>query len=132
MDSSLSSAVVIVVVAFAAFRLLPRLLAGVPFVEPKVVHARLTENENAVILDVRTKEEFENEHAVGSLNVQPRDFAEDMDQKKAYLDTPIYLMCLTSQRAAMAAKPLKNLGFKNVNVIKGGIVRWKKQGLPVK
>lgn len=130
MDSSLVSAAVVVIVLFVAFRMLPRLVAGVPFVSPDAVHVRLQDNPDAVLIDVRTPEEYANEHVPGSVNVQPHTFADDLEQKKAFLDTKVYVMCLSSQRSAMAAKNLKNLGFSNVSVVKGGLTLWKKQGLP--
>ncbi len=131
MESPLVSAVLVMVVAFAAFRMLPRLLAGVPFVDPQTVNHRMEEDENAVMIDVRSPEEYKGEHVDGSLNVQPHELGENIEEKKAFLDTKIYVICLTSQRAAMAAKTLKGLGFTNVSVVKGGIKLWKKQGLPV-
>jgi len=132
MDSPLVSAVLVVVMAFAAFRLLPRLIAGVPFVSPDAVVERMKDDENAVLIDVRTPEEFAQEHAKDSINVQPHQLGDDLDAKKPYMDHKVYVMCLTAQRAAMAAKTMKNLGFNNVSVVKGGLKLWKKQGLPTK
>ncbi|MDV7338786.1 rhodanese-like domain-containing protein [Terasakiella sp. A23] len=130
MDSPMVTAVLVVVIAFASFRLLPRLLAGVPFVSPDAVKARMEDDENAVMIDVRTPEEFATEHVPDSLNVQPYELGEDIEAKRPYMDHKVYVMCLTAQRSAMAAKTLKNLGFKNVSVVKGGLKLWKKQGLP--
>lgn len=132
MDSPLVSAVLVVVIAFAAFRLLPRLIAGVPFVSPDAVVVRMKDDENAVLIDVRTPEEFAQEHAKDSINVQPHQLGNDLEAKKPYMDHKVYVMCLTAQRAAMAAKTMKNLGFNNVSVVKGGLKLWKKQGLPTK
>lgn len=129
MDSSLVSAAVVVVL-FVAFRMLPRLVAGVPFVAPDAVHVRMQDNPDAVLIDVRTPEEYASEHVPDSINVQPHTLGDDLEEKKAFMDTKVYVMCLSSQRSAMAAKTLKNLGFRNVSVVKGGLSLWKKQGLP--
>jgi len=131
MDSSIISAIVVAGVVFIALRMLPRLLAGVPFIDPKDVATRMEDNPDAIMIDVRTPEEFNAGHVRDSLNVQPHELGENMEEKKAYLDNKIYVMCLSSQRAAMAAKSMKNLGFTNVSVVKGGLNLWKKRGLPV-
>ena len=131
MDSPIFSALIVVVICLFAFRMLPRLLAGVPFVEPVSVHKRLEEDDEAILIDVRTPEEFANAHAVGSLNVQPNQLTENLNDKLAYKENKIYVICQTAQRAAMSARVLKKFGFNNVSVVKGGLLRWKKQKLPI-
>jgi len=131
MDSPILTAIVVVVVSFVSLRMIPRLVAGVPFVDPKNVFERLQDDENAVLIDVRTPEEFQQAHASDSINVQPVALGDNLEEKRAFQDEKIYVMCLTSQRAAMAAKTLKNIGFKNVSVVKGGLKLWKKRKLPV-
>ncbi len=131
MDSSLVSSIAIMVVLFLSFRMLPRLIAGVPFVEPVDVVKHLEKDKEAVLIDVRTPEEFKQERATESINVQPYEFGENIEEKRAYLDNHIFVICQSSQRAAMAAKQLKKYGFINVRVVKGGLIRWKKRNLPV-
>jgi len=131
MDSPLLTAIVVVVVSFFSLRMIPRLVAGVPFVDPKNVFEHLQDNENAVLIDVRTPDEFQQAHASDSINVQPVALGDNLEEKRAFQDEKIYVMCLTSQRAAMAAKSLKRLGFTNVSVVKGGLKLWKKRKLPV-
>jgi len=130
MESSLVSAVVVIVVVFIALRMIPRLIAGVPFIEPKKVYERMEEDPNAIMIDVRTPEEFNEGHVPDSQNVQPHTLGDNIEEKRPYMDHKVYVMCLTSQRAAMSAKTLKNLGFTNVSVVKGGMKLWKKDGLP--
>lgn len=130
MDQSMLNALLVVLIAFVALRMIPRLLAGVPFVDPTKVHETLNADPNSVLIDVRTPEEFRQGHAKDSINVQPQSLSDDLDAKKQYLDHKIFVICLSSQRAAMAAKTLKNLGFSNVCVVKGGFNLWKKRKLP--
>ncbi|WP_135078096.1 rhodanese-like domain-containing protein [Terasakiella sp. SH-1] len=130
MDSPLVTAIIVIAIAFISFRMLPRLLAGVPFVDAEAVFARMKDDENAVLIDVRTPEEYKAEHALDSVNVQPYELGENIEEKRQFLDHKIYVICLSSQRAAMAAKQLKGLGFTNVSVVKGGLNAWKKYKLP--
>ncbi|NVJ91856.1 MAG: rhodanese-like domain-containing protein [Methylocystaceae bacterium] len=131
MDSPLVTAVVVVAIAFVTLRMIPRLLAGVPFVDPKVVYDVMQDDEGIVMIDVRTPEEFNSFHAPDSINVEPYKLGEDIEEKRPYMNNKVYVICLSSQRAAMAARTLKNLGFKNVSVVKGGLNLWKKRGLPI-
>ncbi|WP_417821098.1 rhodanese-like domain-containing protein [Terasakiella sp.] len=131
MDSPLIAVAVVIVVSFFSLRMIPRLVAGVPFVDPDKVYEHMQKDENAVLLDVRTPEEFATAHALDSINVQPHQLGDDLESKRAFLDHKVYVICLSSQRAAMSAKNLKNLGFTNVSVVKGGLNLWKKRKLPV-
>ncbi len=131
MDSPLIALGVVIVLSFFSLRMIPRLVAGVPFVEPGKVFDHMQQDENAVLLDVRTPEEFAAGHALDSINVQPHQLGDDLEAKRAFLDHKVYVICLSSQRAAMSAKNLKNLGFTNVSVVKGGLNLWKKRKLPV-
>lgn len=131
MDPQLIQMGVIVAVLFIALKLLPRLIAGVPFVSPEKVHETLQNNENAILIDVRTPQEFNASHARESLHVEPVDFSKDIEDKRPYMNQPVFVICQTSQRAAMAAKMLKKLGFTNVAVVEGGLKKWKKKNLPI-
>ena len=64
--------VAILLMAFAAMKyVIPRLVAGTPFLEPQIIQQRMTAGEDLVILDVRTPEEFAGPlgRAPGSVNV---------------------------------------------------------------
>ena len=107
MDSPLVTAVVVVAIAFVTLRMIPRLLAGVPFVDPKVVYDVMQDDEGIVMIDVRTPEEFNSFHAPDSINVEPYKLGEDIEEKRPYMNNKVYVICLSSQRAAMAARTLK-------------------------
>lgn len=46
------------------------------------------------------------------------------------VDDNIYVLCKTSGRSLMAAKTLKEYGFKNVKVIEGGFDNWLEKKYP--
>lgn len=84
----------------------------------------------AVILDVRTREEFESGHLRDAVNLDYnagvfRDRAARMDRQKTYL-----VYCLSGTRSAHAADILVELGFTSVYNLKGGIAKWKGAGYP--
>lgn len=103
-------------------------------VEPRQVHERLQDGEDVLLLDVRTEGEFAGGHAPGAVNVPlgvlPRRLVEMKEQAADYKDTPVVLMCRTDNRAAAAYQHLKRHGFAQVSVMRGGMSRWTRDGLP--
>ena len=75
--------------------------------------------DGAVLLDVRTPDEYRQGHIPGSKNVplQSIDKVTVMINNKA---TPIFVHCLSGARSRQAAAVLKQMGYSNVKNI-GGI-----------
>ncbi|PKP24932.1 MAG: rhodanese-like domain-containing protein [Bacteroidetes bacterium HGW-Bacteroidetes-2] len=84
--------------------------------------------ENIQILDVRTPEEFIENFIYKSQNicVTQDDFKEKV--KRLDKNKPVYLYCKSGMRSDKAAKILKEMGFKEIYTMKGGIDLWKKKG----
>lgn len=83
------------------------------------------------LLDVRTPQEYAGGHIDGALNinVQSDDF-QRMVENELSKDSTILVYCRSGRRSMDAAQILTNLGYKVVN-LKGGIIEWKEDGLPV-
>lgn len=84
------------------------------------------------LLDVRTKEEWDEGHLKGAklVTLSEEGFA---DKAKAVLDPkkPVVVYCGSGVRSATAAKLLRNGGFTTVFDMAGGIYIWEKEGKPV-
>jgi rhodanese-related sulfurtransferase len=83
-----------------------------------------------VLLDVRTPKEFNEERIKGAVPVDylSPSFREEiakLDRGKSYL-----VYCRTGRRTNGALKVMRELGFRNVSVISGGITKWKESGFP--
>lgn len=76
-------------------------------------------NKNAVLLDVRTADEYRQGHIEGSLNI-PLQNIQSVKNRISALDRPVYVHCLSGSRSAQAASALKSMGYTNVINI-GGI-----------
>ena len=76
----------------------------------------------AVLLDVRTPEEYRSEHIPGSKNIplQAIDKVASVAENK---DTALYVYCQSGARSRQAAGLLKQMGYTNVNNI-GGIAAY--------
>ncbi|MBL6933196.1 MAG: rhodanese-like domain-containing protein [Rhodospirillales bacterium] len=142
MESSLITPYLVIIAvvlggSILMMRFMPRLMAGVPFVEPKAVNELMVGGKELVIIDVRTAEEFTSPlgHVPGSINLAGIELDNKLAAADKKLDSlksePIFVVCRTQNRSPRAARLLTKAGFKNVAIIKGGMMNWQKQGLPV-
>lgn len=74
---------------------------------------------NAILLDVRTKEEYNDYHIDGSINI-PLDDLGTVSQYITDKSTPVFVHCFSGARSAGAVRYLKTKGYQNVTDI-GGI-----------
>tara|TARA_Y100001958_G_scaffold33475_1_gene21769 strand:- start:5021 stop:5404 length:384 start_codon:yes stop_codon:yes gene_type:complete len=85
----------------------------------------LTEQPEAVVLDVRTEEEFESGYIPNAKNIDLRmgpGFIEQintLDKNKPY-----YVYCRSGARSAQAVQLMRDLGFKETYNLLGGILEW--------
>jgi len=93
--------------------------------------AELISGPDAVLLDVRTAEEFAEGHIEGALNIDQAQ-GDFIQKAKAVLpaDKTIAIYCRSGRRSADAANRLAAEGFKCVN-LQGGILAWKEAGKAV-
>ncbi len=91
----------------------------------------INECPDAVVVDVRTPEEFEAGHIANALNININ--SQDFPAKIAALDKskPVFVYCLSGGRSGAAAKHLRSTGFTTVADLQGGILKWKSAKLPL-
>jgi phage shock protein E len=106
--------------------------AAVENIKPDKFDAlRKTDTNNVVVLDVRTKKEYNEGHIPGSVLI---DFnSDDFEKQVAKLDkNKTYLVhCAHGGRGSRACKKMDQLGFKKLYNLEGGITEWEKAGKPV-
>jgi rhodanese-related sulfurtransferase len=90
---------------------------------------RLTGGGIAVI-DVRGPDEFTGPlgHIAGALNLPIGELPGRLSEINALGDKPIILVCRTDKRSASAASLLRDAGFRDVRVLRGGMERWNRTG----
>ncbi len=80
-------------------------------------------NVGAVLLDVRTAEEYNDGHIDGSVNI-PLDRIYSVENIVKDKSTPLYVHCLSGGRSGQAVSYLKQIGYTNVKNI-GGISSYR-------
>lgn len=80
---------------------------------------------NAILLDVRTEEEYSETHIDGSTNLplQKIEIATSIITDK---NKPLFVYCRSGVRSAKAVEILKRMGYTNVNDI-GGILDYREE-----
>lgn len=92
---------------------------------------KIIESGEAVVIDVRTPEEFIQGHIQGAENINLNNvlFAEKVSVLNK--DANYIINCQSGGRSARATSLMYELGFKNVSNLEGGIIAWKNAGLAV-
>ena len=90
------------------------------------------ENKEAVLIDVRTPEEFSEGFIAGALLIN----YEDTSFQNTMLftvpkDAEVLLYCHSGRRSNEAKTILQELGYKNVAHLRGGILAWMAAHLPL-
>jgi rhodanese-related sulfurtransferase len=100
-------------------------------------HKLILEHKNDpdfIVLDVRTPEEFAQGHLPEKTPMNLDFYAPDFRERLAQLDREkTYLVyCRTGHRSGETVNFMKELGFRRVYDLQGGILAWQSAGLPVK
>jgi rhodanese-related sulfurtransferase len=102
--------------------------AGIEFIGSAQLKARIAANRKLVLLDVRTKDEFDAGHLKGAAWVE-RGIVEFMLLRQLPdPDAEIVVYCKVGNRTALAVRSLKSAGYRNVVGLEGGFDAWALQG----
>ena len=120
--------------AFLVQKYAPR--RGQTFVEPEELKKRLDAGEDILVLDLRPAGEYDARtgHIPGAVSLPVADFTNRLeairDQLEPFKKQMIIVACRFENRSPKVANSLKEEGFSNVAVLKGGFMRWMRHGLP--
>lgn len=90
----------------------------------------LIEKGNEVfILDVRTREEYNDFHLKGANLIPIQELEQNIS--KIPKDKKVIVYCAKGKRSAKACEILKSKGLKELYNVEGGINQWKSEGYPV-
>ena|SRR5438876_9007990 len=85
---------------------------------------------DAVIVDVREQDEWNEEHIPDAIHMSRGTIELDIEEKIPDLNQTIITHCGGGGRSALAAESLQKMGYKNVRSMVGGFKAWKATGLP--
>ena len=92
--------------------------------------ATLAKSGAAVIIDVRDKEEWEEEHIPDAIHLSRGTIEYKIEEEISDPNAAIICHCGAGGRSALAAESLQKMGYTNVRSMAGGFKAWKAASLP--
>lgn len=92
-------------------------------ISQKEAKSLMDNNKNIVILDVRTKKEFDEGHIKGAINIPVETIGSIPPAQLRDKKQMILVYCRSGRRSKMAAQKLGIMGYENVLEF-GGIMDW--------
>lgn len=98
---------------------------------PQDLKQRLDWGEPALtIVDARTREAFNVSRIMGAISLPESELSERAI-KSIELTRDIYIYSISDEKTQEIANILRNIGFKNVSELNGGLAAWKALGYPI-
>ncbi|MCW2120201.1 rhodanese-like domain-containing protein [Flavobacterium sp. 7A] len=98
-------------------------------VEPTLFAEKILSTNNPQIVDVRTPEEFDNEHLINATNIDWKGNTFESEAEQLDKTKPVFVYCKSGARSKKAATKLKDLGFTDIYELQGGFMQWSAEGL---
>ena len=99
-------------------------------ISPQDAAAKSQSGEAVMIVDVREKDEWDEEHIPNATHLSRETIELDIEEKVPDLNALIVCHCGGGGRSALAAESLQKMGYKTVRSMAGGFKAWKTAGLP--
>jgi uncharacterized membrane protein YdjX (TVP38/TMEM64 family)/rhodanese-related sulfurtransferase len=123
---------------FAVVAFLPRLVRRwtgktLRWIEVSDLASRLRGPGDVSVIDVRGPDEFRGPlgHIAGVRNLPVYELPRRLKELDALAGRRVVVVCRTDKRSANAAALLDEAGFRDVLILRGGMVLWNEMGLPV-
>ena len=103
---------------------------NVELLDAKSFSEKIHNKEEVQLVDVRTPEEFKEQHIDNATNINWNDA--NFEQQVSNLDKskPVYVYCKSGGRSAKATAKLSEMGFTNVYELDGGMLSWNEAKMP--
>jgi phage shock protein E len=87
---------------------------------PAEARSAIKHKDIAIVIDVRTDQEWQQGHAHGALHIPLTDLPRRLPHEVPARDTPILFYCRTGHRASQAAQVAQELGYSTVYYLRNG------------
>ena len=94
--------------------------------------SKISMENNAVLLDVRTPEEHKNGYLEGAVLLPLAELESKISSKVSGKNTPIYIYCRSGRRAGTAVEKLKAMGYTDLHNLGGLKDAREKLNIPIK
>lgn len=91
----------------------------------------LINREKAVVVDIRDSKDYFEGHVPKALNIPFTALQARVKELEKYKEAPIVVTCKAGQHSSMAGTILRKAGFQNVAKLRGGLLEWRNDNMPV-
>ena len=109
---------------------LRRQISGIKQVGPAEA-THLLNHQDAVLLDVRDKSEYQEGSLPGAVSLPYSQIVEDRAKLEKYRQRPVIVFCKNGQQGARTCSILRKQGFENIYNLDGGLLAWRTANMPV-
>lgn len=106
-------------------------IIGVDKISQTELIEKIDTKRSLLILDVRSKKEYDQGHIPGAINIEFRALKNQIEMIASFKNTPVVVYCERGIRAGIAERTLQNAGFQNILHLEGDMVAWRKKSLPI-
>ena len=92
---------------------------------------RLINDQDAVVIDLRSAADFKRGHILGAINVPFARLDAQLPELKKHSDKPVILCCALGSVSGQAGSKLRAAGFQAVHPLAGGLNAWQGASMPV-
>lgn len=92
---------------------------------------QLINRENAVVIDVRSSDDFARGHVIDAINIPADQLGEAPKRLRRHAGKRVLVCCASGASSGAAVKRLREAGIEQVDAIKGGIQAWSQENLPL-
>lgn len=78
-------------------------------------------NQGAIILDVRSKQEYQEGHIIGAINIPEYEIDNRVEREIQNKNVPVVIYCQYGSRSRNVYGKMKRKGYTNIYNLKGGI-----------
>lgn len=91
----------------------------------------LMNRESAVVLDIRDTKEYSEGHIPKAMNIPIASLQSRLKELEKYKTSPVIVACKMGQHSSLAGTMLKKAGFEKVAKLRGGLLEWRNENMPV-
>ena len=85
-------------------------------------------DQKPVLLDVRTKAEYDNGHILNAINIPHEEILQSPELLTEFKDSQMVVFCRSGVRAGKVIQLLESLGFEDIIDIDGDMLAWSEAG----
>ena len=100
-------------------------------ISPQQAVQLMSHETGGLVLDIREDKEYQSGHIKDSMHIPLSALKSRISELDKYKDNNIILGCRSGSRSGRACGILKKSGFEKVHNLRGGVLAWENENLPM-